>query len=70
MTGYTVCGTCGSKDGEYVSGSHFERWFCRKCNCETNPVEKYVLSPYERTRNAVYATGNRWAIENFNATHN
>lgn len=27
------------------------------------------LSPYERTRNAVYATGNRWAIENFNATH-
>ena len=27
------------------------------------------LSPYERTRRAVYATGNRWAIENFNATH-
>ena len=25
--------------------------------------------PYERTRAAVYATGNRWAIENFNATH-
>ena len=28
------------------------------------------LTPYERCRNAVYATGNRWAIENFNATHN
>ena len=27
------------------------------------------LSPYERCRNAVYATGNRWAIENWNATH-
>lgn len=27
------------------------------------------LSPYERARNAVYATGNKWAIENFNATH-
>lgn len=27
------------------------------------------MSPYERTRNAVYATGNKWAIENFNATH-
>lgn len=27
------------------------------------------MSPYERTRAAVYATGNRWAIENFNATH-
>ena len=25
--------------------------------------------PAERTRRAVYATGNRWAIENFNATH-
>ena len=24
---------------------------------------------YERTRAAVYATGNRWAIENFHATH-
>lgn len=28
------------------------------------------MSPYERTRAAVYATGNRWAIENFEATHN
>jgi aldehyde:ferredoxin oxidoreductase len=27
-------------------------------------------TPYERTRAAVYATGNKWAIENFNATHN
>lgn len=26
-------------------------------------------SPYERTRAMVYATGNKWAIENFNATH-
>lgn len=25
---------------------------------------------YERTRDQVYATGNKWAIENFNATHN
>ncbi len=27
-------------------------------------------SPAERTRKAVYATGNKWAIENFEATHN
>ncbi len=27
------------------------------------------LSPYERTRARVYATGNKWAIENFEATH-
>ena len=26
-------------------------------------------SPYKRTRATVYATGNRWAIENFDATH-
>lgn len=26
-------------------------------------------TPYERTREQVYATGNKWAIENFNATH-
>ena len=27
-------------------------------------------SPAERARRAVYATGNRWARENFDATHN
>lgn len=37
-----------------------------KANKQTQTTR---LSPYERTRNAVYATGNRWAIENFNATH-
>ena len=26
-------------------------------------------TPQERARRAVYATGNRWAIENFEATH-
>jgi hypothetical protein len=31
--------------------------------------ESYYQSPYERTRAKVYATGNKWAIENFNATH-
>ena len=36
---------------------------------ETKKAQTVRLSPYERTRNAVYATGNRWAIENFNATH-
>lgn len=32
--------------------------------------QKYIESPYEKTRNYVYASGNKWAIENFNATHN
>ena len=30
---------------------------------------RIIQSPYERTRAAVYATGNKWAIENFNGTH-
>jgi hypothetical protein len=29
-----------------------------------------ILTPQERTRLAVAATGNKWAMENFNATHN
>lgn len=27
------------------------------------------IPPQERVRNTVRATGNKWAIENFNATH-
>ena len=33
-------------------------------------IPRRRLDPVERTRRAVEATGNRWAIENFNATHN
>ena len=29
-----------------------------------------ILTPQERTRLAVAATGNKWAMENFNDTHN
>ena len=38
---------------------------------ENNYIEKteYVMSPFERQEAAVYATGNKWAIENWNATH-
>lgn len=38
---------------------------------EVESGEKQVLrlTPYERTRARVYATGNRWQIENFEATH-
>ena len=43
----------------------FSKWvdenFEEKCS--------YSGTPYERTRARVYATGNKWAIENFNATH-
>lgn len=64
------CAVCGGKNIDYVDGSHYERCFCHDCGRETPVRERMILSPYERTRNAVYATGNRWAIENWNATHN
>ena len=36
---------------------------------ETRSNFRTKQTPFERQRNAVYATGNKWAIENFNATH-
>lgn len=30
---------------------------------------KGKTNPYERTRQRVYGSGNKWAIENFEATH-
>jgi len=53
---------------------------CPPKNPETSPIKSPIIappkvitkaaSPYERTKSRVYATGNKWAIENFNATHN
>lgn len=63
----TVCAKCGSKDIEYLGGG---RCRCAECESEQDSRDKCIESPYERTRRAVYATGNKWAIENFNATHN
>lgn len=37
---------------------------------ETRRISVRPFSPYERTRAQVAATGNRWAMENFIATHN
>lgn len=44
---------------------------CDEPEQKVEPKQNYTrpLTPYERCRNAVYATGNRWAIENFHATH-
>lgn len=49
-----------------------------RANCMSRNETPYTISwtttsrregPAERTRRAVYATGNKWAIENFDATH-
>lgn len=62
----TVCNKCGGGDIKYLGNN---RCFCSDCNSEEESRDKMVETPYERTRRAVYATGNKWAIENFNATH-
>lgn len=36
---------------------------------EKKRIPPKVLGPYERTRAQVRATGNKWAMENFYATH-
>lgn len=36
---------------------------------EMEAESAYKPSPYERAKARVYATGNKWAIENWNATH-
>lgn len=70
------CSICGSTDCDIIKDENGD-WlrvdeirFCNICKKEVPIRSKFILSPYERTRNAVYATRNRWAIENFNVTHN
>ncbi len=33
-------------------------------------IPQRMLSPQERTKISVMATGNKWAVENFQAVHN
>lgn len=50
-----ICPDCGMKEAiESIPGKDGRR----------------KPDPAERTKRAVQATGNRWAMENFNATHN
>lgn len=66
MREITVCAKCESKDIKYIGCG---KCYCNNCKSEQNSKDICISSPYERTRASVYATGNRWAIENFNATH-
>jgi hypothetical protein len=59
-------------------GAHND--FGERCDCAYKTEDKHEqtetqdavhrrTTPFEHTRAAVYATGNKWAIENFHATH-
>ena len=62
-----TCRDCGagSDDIDYIGN---DVWKCNRCNGHNIRID-YIPHPYERARAAVYATGNKWAIENWNATH-
>ncbi len=60
-TGFSVYGSDGY-EGQFESAEEAERYIRWK------PRKRYT-SPYERTRNAVYATRNQWAIETSNSPH-
>ena len=43
--------------------------FCGAVSFSSGNNSSRREDPYERTKRQVYATGNKWAIENFHATH-
>lgn len=63
-----ICNDCGADKYDDIKYIGKDEWKCVKCG-SNNVREIYIPHPAERRRNAVYATGNRWAIENWNATH-
>lgn len=81
-----VCPKCGKETDRLLALSRADNktMICDECGTkealdavgltEGSSMREAILhasrTPYERTRRQVYATGNKWAIENFNATHN
>ena len=62
-----ICDECGSMEALDAAG-FAENSSVREI-IKNIYKEQRKASPYERTRAQVYATGNKWAIENFEATH-
>lgn len=69
-----ICSKCGRKFERLLAVSRIDNktMICDRCGTmeALDSVPCGVQTPQERTRLAVAATGNKWAMENFNATHN
>ena len=69
-----ICPKCGREFERLLAVSRADNktMICNDCGIieALDSVPQEILTPQERTRIAVAATGNRWAMENFNATHN
>ena len=66
MKQQTVCAVCGSNEVEYQGR---EEVYCMICGKIQDAKTIFIESIHERHQRAVYTTGNRWAIENWKATH-
>ena len=68
------CPRCGRSFERLLALSRIDNktMICDECGTKEalDSLPQGVLSPQERARIAVAATGNKWAMENFNATHN
>jgi len=69
-----ICPKCGKEFERLLAISRTDNktMICDECG-KTEALDSLpsgILTPQERTRIAVAATGNKWAMENFNATHN
>ncbi len=68
-----VCPVCGRRYKEPPALSRRDNAtdICPDCGMmeALASIPQRREGPAERTRRAVYATENKWAIENFNATH-
>ena len=69
-----ICPKCGRKCERLLALSRVDNktMICDDCGTmeALDSVPHGRLTPQERRRIAVAATGNKWEMENFNATHN
>lgn len=68
-----ICPKCKKRFERLLAVSRIdnETMICDDCGTmeALDSLRHGILTPQERARIAVAATGNRWAMENFNATH-
>lgn len=65
------CPKCGVEVDRILALSRDDNktMICDMCGIKEAMAALMSKTPQERTRAKVYATGNKWAIENFEATH-
>lgn len=73
-----VCPICNKEYSDYpaILRRDNKTEICPECGLQEALMDFYShkksvsrMSSYDRTKAQVYATGNKWAIENFEATH-